>query len=266
MIKLIATDMDGTLLDENGDLPKNFFDTLEKLEEKNIKFVIASGRPFYTLHDNFKPYSHKLYYICDNGSYIVEKGKEPIVSLIEKSSLKAIVECCLSIPNIEIILCGIKNAYHRPCAENFLKEINKYYLRTHIINDLTNIDDDIFKIAICDFSNPLNNSYKILYPLFSKDYKVVVSGEIWVDITNKDVNKGAALNALQKLENISYEETMVFGDFYNDIEMLSHAHYSFVMENANEDMKQYGNFIAKSNREYGVIKAIEEYVLNDSQT
>ena len=78
---------------------------------------------------------------------------------------------------------------------------------------------------------------------------------------NKNVNKGAALEKIQKDENISYEETMVFGDFYNDIEMLGKAKFSFVMENANEDMKQYGNYIAKSNRDYGVIKAIEEYVL-----
>ena len=78
---------------------------------------------------------------------------------------------------------------------------------------------------------------------------------------NKNVNKGAALEKIQKDENISYEETMVFGDFYNDIEMLGKAKFSFVMENANEDMKQYGNYIAKSNRDYGVIKAIKEYVL-----
>ena len=56
---------------------------------------------------------------------------------------------------------------------------------------------------------------------------------------------------------------MVFGDFYNDIEMLQKAHYSFVMENANEDMKQYGNFIAKSNYENGVIDAIQNYVLKE---
>ena len=90
---------------------------------------------------------------------------------------------------------------------------------------------------------------------------VVVAGEIWLDIMNKNVNKGAALEKIQNDENISYEETMVFGDFYNDIEMLGKAKFSFVMENANEDMKQYGNYIAKSNRNYGVIKAIEEYVL-----
>ena len=73
-------------------------------------------------------------------------------------------------------------------------------------------------------------------------------------------NKGYALEQIQKDENISFEETMVFGDFYNDIEMLQKAYYSFVMENANEDMKQYGNFIAKRNRENGVIQAINQYI------
>lgn len=94
----------------------------------------------------------------------------------------------------------------------------------------------------------------------SLEKKVVVSGELWVDINNKGVNKGYALEQIQKDENISFEETMVFGDFYNDIEMLQKAYYSFVMENANEDMKQYGNFIAKSNRENGVIQAINQYI------
>ena len=56
MIKLIATDMDGTLLDENKKLPKDFFNILTKLEDKNIKFVVASGRPYATLYNDFKPY------------------------------------------------------------------------------------------------------------------------------------------------------------------------------------------------------------------
>ena len=61
--------------------------------------------------------------------------------------------------------------------------------------------------------------------------------------------------------NVSREETMVFGDYYNDIEMLKKAEYSFVMENAPEDMKQYGKYIAASNTEAGVLRAILEYAL-----
>ena len=55
MIKLIATDMDGTLLDENHQLPKNFFETLDQVNEQGVKFAVASGRPYQTLYEHFKP-------------------------------------------------------------------------------------------------------------------------------------------------------------------------------------------------------------------
>ncbi|MGL5315144.1 MAG: HAD family hydrolase [Peptostreptococcaceae bacterium] len=261
MIKLIATDMDGTLLDENSKLPKDFFSTLEKLDTKDVKFVVASGRPYPTLYENFKPISDNLYFICDNGSYIVEPGKDPVISILDKELVNNAVRACENLPNTELVLCGVKGTYHRPCSEEIEKEINKYYINKNIIENLIDIDDEIFKIAVCDFNGSKDNSYKILNPLFGEDYKVVVSGAVWVDINNKDINKGTALKRLQEDFNISYEETMSFGDFYNDVEMLQASHYSFVMENANEDMKQYGNFIAKSNTENGVIHAIEEYVL-----
>lgn len=262
MIKLIATDMDGTLLDEKGNLPEGFFDIFHKLKENGIKFVVASGRPYYTLYENFKPISDELYYICDNGSCIAEENKKPKVDVMDKKQIEEIVKLCEDIPNTTLILCGVKGAYHKPCDDSFLNEINKYYIKKYIVDDLLNIDDDIFKITVCDLSISANNSYPIINEKFGEELKVVVSGELWVDINNKGVNKGYALEQIQKDENISFEETMVFGDFYNDIEMLQKAYYSFVMENANEDMKQYGNFIAKSNRENGVIQAINQYIFN----
>lgn len=260
MIKLIATDMDGTLLNENNQLPLNFFQTLEKLKEKNIKFVIASGRPYLTLYENFKPISDELYFICDNGSYIVEPNTQPIISIIDKKIVNNIISICENIPNIMLIICGVKNAYHKPCSKEIENNVCKYYINRKIINNFSDIDDDIFKITIYDKKGALENSYKILTPLLNEECKIVVSGFNWIDINNKNISKGAALKKLQADCNISYDETMVFGDFYNDIEMLQSAYYSFVMENANEDMKQYGNFIAKKNTENGVIKAIEDYI------
>ncbi len=263
MIKLIATDMDGTLLDENGKLPKDFFEILEELKKRKIRFVVASGRPYFTLYENFKPISDELYFICDNGSYIAEKTEEPKISAIDKEYIKEVVEVCDSMENIELILCGTKGAYLRKCDRAFTDEIYKYYIKREIVNDLNNIDDDIFKITICDLEVSKEHSFKVLDKYFKDKLNVVVSGKHWVDISNKDVNKGTALEKIQIDEDISYEETMVFGDFYNDISMLKKAHYSFVMENANEDMKQYGNYIAESNTNNGVIKAIKKYVLNN---
>lgn len=261
MIKLIATDMDGTLLDEEGQLPKNFFSTLEKLRAKNIKFVVASGRPYDTLCRNFYPISDELDFICDNGAFIVENGQVVNIDIMNKTKVNELINYCEDIPNIELVLCGIKSAYHHSLSKDFIEEVGKYYFKDQIVDDLTTVDDDIFKISICNLNNSATNLYKFLEPKFNEDFALVISGTTWIDIMNKGINKGLALEKIQKDEGISYEETMVFGDFYNDIEMLKKAHYSFVMENANEDMKQYGNFIAKKNTENGVMEAIEEYVL-----
>ncbi len=261
MIKLIATDMDGTLLDENNRLPADFFNTLEKLNEKNIKFVVASGRPYVTLRENFKPYSDHIYFICDNGAYIVEPDRDPIISIIDKNDVNAIVKASENIPNSLVMLCGTKATYIKECSEEMKAEINKYYLNQKFVDDLIDINDDIFKITICDFNDSSKNSFPILNPLFGDKYKLAVSGKVWLDINNKGVNKGDALKEIQRNFDISYNETMAFGDFYNDIELLQAAEYSFVMKNANEDMKQYGKYIAESNADNGVIKAIYKYVL-----
>jgi Cof subfamily protein (haloacid dehalogenase superfamily) len=263
MIKLIVTDMDGTLLNEKGQVPLEFANTLEKLEDKNIKLVVASGRPYYTLYENFAPLSDKLYYICDNGAFVVENGEIISISIMDKNKVNEIVNCVASIPNTEVILCGMNGAYHRPCSKEFNTEINKYYIKKYIVDDLAKVNDEIFKITICNLQSATSNTYEIVNSKFNSDFFVVVSGDAWVDVMNKGVNKGTALRKIQEDQGILYEETMVFGDFYNDVEMLKMAHYSFVMENANEDMKQYGNFIAPKNTENGVIKIIDKYILND---
>lgn len=262
MIKLIATDMDGTLLDENGNVPKNFFSTLELLNKNNIKFVVASGRPYATLYENFKPVSDSLHYICDNGAYIVKDGKVNM-SVIAPEIVSKIINVVDKIDNAEVILCGTKGSYHKKIRTEFQNEIDKYYIQDHIVDDLHNIDDDIFKVTICDLSNPMKNSFYKINSEFGQSLMVVISGQVWIDITNKNVDKGIALKSIQDNENISKNETMVFGDYYNDIPMLKRAQFSFVMENANEDMKQYGNYIAKKNTEGGVINAIQEFVLNN---
>lgn len=262
MIKLIASDMDGTLLDNKGNLPKDFFKVLEELNKRNIKFIVASGRPYNTLNENFKPISDELYFICDNGAFIVENSEICSVSIINKEKIRLVVQASSNIPNVHVLLCGLKSSYHMEIPDVFVNEINKYYFNTTIVNDLCDIDDEIFKITICDSLISSENSFKVLDPLFRDDLLVVPSGNHWVDITNLGINKGAALEDIQKRDNISFDETMVFGDYFNDVSMLSKAHYSFIMENAIDEMKQYGNYIAKSNNDNGVMEAIREYVLN----
>lgn len=261
MIKLIVSDMDGSLLTSKGELPPNFFDVLEKLHKKGIRFVVASGRSYFTLYENFAPKSDSIDYIADNGTCVVENGEITYKNVLCKSYVDKIIKACDDIEGLHIILCGSKGAYIKKDTGIFLEEINRYYKYRTIVDDLTEVSDEILKIGIYDVIGAQENSYKILSEKFSDSLAVVVSGSNWTDVMNKDANKGVALARIQQRHNISKDETMAFGDYYNDVEMLMNAKYSFVMSNSVSDMKRFGNFVAENNDKYGVIKSIEEYVL-----
>lgn len=264
MIKLIATDMDGTLLDGNKELPKDFYETIDLLEKKKIRFVIASGRSYVTLKKNFYPNADRLDFICDNGAYIVTKNNpEHEVSVIDNNYIKQIITECINMENVNLnlLLCGRNGTYHTKLDDESTKEINSYYSNSVLVQSLYDVCDDIFKVAICDMNSPSAYSYDVLAKKFSDELNIQVSGKYWMDVMNKGINKGDALKRIQEELDINYDETMSFGDYYNDIELLQQAKYSFVMKNANEDMFKYGNYVAKSNLENGVILAIKQFVL-----
>jgi hydroxymethylpyrimidine pyrophosphatase-like HAD family hydrolase len=89
--------------------------------------------------------------------------------------------------------------------------------------------------------------------------QVTLSGENWVDLTENDVNKGTALSVLQKKFEILPSETMVFGDYLNDYDMMKYAEYSYAMANAHPDLKAVCKYETASNDENGVVKAIRLY-------
>lgn len=261
MIKLIATDMDGTLLDENGHLPEGFTEILDRLRKKDIKLIVASGRPYYTLQTNFGPMSRYLSYICDNGALVVDNNEVIYKSVIDKSLVKDILTISKSNKENVTVLCCANYAYIESCSDEYLNEVKKYYTNLEVVDDLFTVDDDILKVTICNLENSSETLNNVFKPKFSDELNVVGSGKLWIDITNKGVNKGLALKKLMDADNISREETMALGDYYNDIEMLQEADYSFVMENAPEDMRQYGKYLAVSNIEHGVLRAIVEHAL-----
>ena len=133
--------------------------------------------------------------------------------------------------------------------------------RSEIVSDLTKVEDDILKVTICDFAGSENNSNRY-YDDYRDKAQIAVSGEIWLDITAKGINKGVAIEEVQELLDINHKETMVFGDYLNDLEMMSSAYHSYAMENAHDDLKKVARFRAKSNDDSGVVHAIKTMLNN----
>lgn len=101
-----------------------------------------------------------------------------------------------------------------------------------------------------------------MYPYVKNedDCQIVVSGDIWLDVSHIESNKGIALEVLQNKLGIKYDETMIFGDYLNDLEMLKKGKYSYAMGNAHEEIKKISNFIAKSNNENGVLEELKKII------
>ena len=260
MIKFIATDMDGTLLNSNNEIHADFYPMFQSLKEKDIIFAAASGRQYYNLLERFKDIKDDMMFIAENGTFVVYKGKELIVNSLEKNIAKELIEIGRTIPNSYVILCGKNSAYIESHDERLIKQTAKYYERYKIVEDLTSIDDDILKVTICDFNGSENNSNNY-FDEYRDKVQITVSGEIWLDIVAKGINKGVAINEIQNLLNIDYKETMVFGDYLNDLEMMSSAYHSYAIANAHDTLKKAARFIAKSNDENGVIQAIKSVAL-----
>ncbi len=264
MIKLIAADMDGTLLDDNKQLPPDFGEVFPKIAAKGIHFVIASGRSFFTLKDQFAELTPKMTFICDNGAYVWDRGEIEFVSIIAPENLKRLVRACEKIPGAKFLICGLNNAYHYDYGEEYNREASKFYSSHKVIADLDEIDDQIFKIALFNENAAESVSLPALQRTFDDEFSFQMSGKSWIDIMNSGISKGEALKALQRKHGISYEQTMVFGDFYNDCEMLQSAYYSFAMGNAHPRIKKAANFITKSNNDYGVTYEIRNLVLREA--
>lgn len=261
MIKLIATDMDGTLLNDNGNINEKIFNLIYNLSEKNIKFAAASGRFYSQLSKNFEKVNTNMIFIAHNGALIKynNKGKILYSNSIHKKEIEHVINLAPQLGE-EMFLAGENEAYIVNPTEKMLKEFSNVHVPIVILKSFNEIKRPIYKITYY-MSQGVN--LDILEHLEKNLYdtlEFVVSGNKWIDIMNKGVSKGNAIKILQKKFTIDQNNTMVFGDYYNDITMFKAAHYSYAMKNAPDDVKKHANFIAGSNNEDGVYNVINESV------
>jgi len=147
------------------------------------------------------------------------------------------------------------------CKTNkeFKQLLNEYYPDYILINNENEIKEPIYKVALYHGVS----SEKHIYPHIKHletNFKVKVSANHWLDISENLANKGYALQLIQEKYNISTEETVAFGDYKNDIEMLKRAKFSFAMENAHPEVKEICNYSTKSNDNNGVEFILKQIV------
>ena len=260
MIKLIVCDMDGTLLNDDKQLPENFWQIEEALYNKNIRLAIASGRQHFNLADVFERIKERCYILAENGAITMLNNECLYTNPIEKKDMSLLIETGRNIKNADIIYSGAKSAYVENDDKKLWKHASKYHKKLELVESLNNVNDDCLKFTIYDQSGSQQNSYEH-FKQFKHKFKIAVSGKHWLDVNNIETNKGSAVKVLQNKLQISYDETMVFGDYLNDLEMMSVGKYSYAMKNARPEIVAAANFQTEySNNENGVVRTIKKII------
>jgi Cof subfamily protein (haloacid dehalogenase superfamily) len=258
-IRLIVSDMDGTLLDDAKRVPAGLWPVLAELRRRGVLFSPASGRQYATLAKEFAAVDDGMVFIAENGSYVVRDGVELSSDPMDPSVVVRLVEAVRGLASqgvdVGAVVCGKRSAYVEWTDEAFLEEVRKYYVRHRVVADAAAVEDDVLKVALFDFGSAERTTAPALAP-FAATHQVVVSGEHWVDVMNRTANKGAALRGLQRELGVTPAETMVFGDYLNDLEMLDAAEWSFAMANAHPEVIRRARHVAPSNNDNGVLRTI----------
>ncbi|MFT9056741.1 MAG: HAD family hydrolase [Ethanoligenens sp.] len=259
MLKLVAADMDGTLLNSRRELSPRLFPVLQKLFDKGVRFAVASGRQYYNLLHLFEPVRDKISFVSENGAMVVDRGRTLWVSELPSKQVAAVLDAIHRTDGVLPVLCGEKSAYTEADDPFFVENVEMYYSRYQRVANVMDAErqDRICKIAAFDMKQAETGAYPLLQP-FGGALNVCLSGSHWVDVMNPNVNKGEAIRVFQKEYGIAPDECMAFGDYLNDYEMLQVCGESYAMANAHPKLKGVSRHIAKSNDEDGVVEALCE--------
>ena len=257
MIKLIVSDVDGTLVEDgSGGVNPELFEVILKLREKGIQFAIASGRPWASVEGAFEPVKKKIFYIANNGAYLGCHGRSLFVNPIERSLVEELVKDIRK-AGLTVMVGGPDVAYMEnpdPEFEDWI--VNGYKFQAKSVKDVLAVDDQFIKVSAYRKTD-IEAHTKELREKYGDRLKMTISGDMWLDCMATGVNKGEAVKLLQESLEILPEETIAFGDQLNDIEMLGRAYYSFAIGNARPEVKEAARFQADTNVRDGVLKILK---------
>ena len=238
MIKLIASDIDGTLItDYKKGLNSEIYDLISELKKHNIHFVVASGRQLESQQYLFAPVQEQISYISENGAICMHDGIRYVVSKFDHDLAMRILRELDKFPNCRGTVSTPITQYIKsgdPAFQEMMSEKLRYQVTP--IDSFEDIKEPIVKIG---FYDPITYSESLSYfsAMFGEEIRVAQAGVYWFDFISFDSNKGTALKFLLEKMNISSEETISFGDQQNDIEMLKFTGKSYAMAHSKPEIQ-----------------------------
>lgn len=257
MIKCIMVDMDGTFLSKgDGYNVARFASIYDKLNEQGIAFVVASGNQYACISRFFT--QPDLYYAAENGAWISHKGKDLFVSHMDFEAAMNMFALIKEFLDVDACICGKRSAY--VLEAHLLPRMSICFPLIQVIEDVSNIQDDLFKIAL---ETPLDKTEEILAKIqavLPETMEAVNSGFGCIDINQVGIHKGSALLFLCEHLHIAPSEVMAFGDSGNDLAMIQAAGLGIAMGNAQTTIKAEADYVAPTCQAEGVLTILEQFL------
>lgn len=257
MIKIIAIDIDGTLVNSKKILTEKVSKAIDKTVNKNIIVSIASGRPLSGIIkylDVFKDVPLITY----NGAMVITKNRKVLyekhINLLDVEKIKNYFY--KQNPNLNIIIWNDNRLY----VNKYNDTIKQYEANSNAIASVYDGRklDKVNKIIICGNNNDLRKIKKYLENQ-ALEINCEFSSEEFLELYHKDASKGNALKFICDMYGFSGDDASAIGDNYNDLSMLEFAKYSVAMGNSPEEIKSKCKFITKTNDEDGVAYFLDKY-------
>ena len=260
-IKLVATDMDLTLLADDKSMPAGVDERIDALAKNGVLFCAASGRPALALRESFPAHHQDMALVADNGASVYLRDELVYRDLIDRDLYHEVLALATATEGSVPVLCAFDDAYvleRDRCHEDV---VNIYYRSITYVESFEELDVDSNKISIYfpGWDSKQKND-EVYSPAFASRLYLTCAGNEWLDFMNIGVDKGSGIRHLAQHLGIDLSDIAAFGDTYNDIPMLDIVGHSYVMANAAEHMHDHGKFLAPSNNEAGVLTVIDHIV------
>ena len=269
-IRVIATDMDGTLLDPKGqlDLPR-LEKILDKLDQCDIRFVIATGNEVHRMRQLLGHLAERVVLVVANGARIFENDELLQAQTWDDAMVDRALEHfkgreCQD----QFVVTAMNGGFVKEGTvftelDKFMtpEMIEKLYRRMNFVDEFdSSLFGGVLKMSMVVGEERSDAVLQEINDLFDGHVRAVSSGYGCIDILQDGIHKAWGLEELLKRWNLKPEQIMAFGDSENDIEMLELAGISYAMENAEESVKEVATKVAPANSQAGVYQVLENWL------
>lgn len=261
MIRLIVTDMDGTLIRDDGTMHKGMVPLIQGLREKGIIFVAASGRPAFNLRELFQEVYSEIGAIAFNGACLHYKGRVQRFTYVDSEVCRGVIQKVRERSGIYVSMDGMDTSYLEDLECPLWEwEEAREHMRVENLEYVIE-QEPIYRVSIMK-KRESEHPEEIAEMLeeYRGKAELIRSDSRGMDLSGLGNSKGRALEWIQDFLRVTPEETMVFGDYYNDRELFLRARYSFAPVNACEEIKSLAWKIIRDHNQDSVYNTIRSYL------